>query len=108
MTLWKNGLTGVNRMTNKRAIEILRRMQEPEAWEPAITPEAFEALQMACTALKTSEKPNSSEPTAQPEIVRCGDCAWHGLRYFCHNFDCYGFDDDDFCSQGVKRRLEHD
>lgn len=43
-------------MATKRAIEILRRMQEPEAWEPAITPEAFEALQMAISALKDSEK----------------------------------------------------
>ena len=43
-------------MTIERAIKILERMQEPEAWEPQITPEAFEALQMACTALKDSEK----------------------------------------------------
>ena len=43
-------------MTIERAIKILERMQEPEAWEPQITPEAFEALQMACTALKRSEK----------------------------------------------------
>jgi len=43
-------------MTNKRAVDILERMQEPEAWEPAITPEAFEALQMAISALKRSEK----------------------------------------------------
>ena len=34
-------------MTIERAIKILERMQEPEAWEPAITPEAFEALQTA-------------------------------------------------------------
>ena len=43
-------------MTIERAIKILERMQEPEAWEPAITPEAFEALQMAISALKDSEK----------------------------------------------------
>jgi hypothetical protein len=43
-------------MTIERAIKILERMQEPEVWEPAITPEAFEALQMACTALKDSER----------------------------------------------------
>lgn len=95
-------------MTNERAIKILERMQEPEVWEPAITPAAFEALQMACTALRDSEEPNNSEPTTQPEIVRCGDCAWYGLRHFCHNYDCYGFDKDDFCSQGVRRRFEHD
>ena len=43
-------------ITVLQAIELLKRMQEPEAWEPAITPETFEALQMAISALKDSEK----------------------------------------------------
>ena len=43
-------------MTIERAIKILKRMQEPEVWEPAIAPETFEALQMAISALKDSEK----------------------------------------------------
>jgi len=38
-------------MTTKRAIDILERMQEPEAWEPQITADAFEALEMAIEAL---------------------------------------------------------
>ena len=43
-------------MTIERAIKILERMQEPEAWEPQITADAFEALQMAISALKRPEK----------------------------------------------------
>ena len=42
-------------MTIERAIEILRRMQEPEAWEPQITADAFEALEMAIEALEHSD-----------------------------------------------------
>lgn len=40
-------------MTNEKAIDLLRRMQEPEAYEPQITEEAFEALEMAIRALGT-------------------------------------------------------
>ena len=38
-------------MTNEKAIDLLRRMQEPEAYEPQITEEAFEALELAIRAL---------------------------------------------------------
>ena len=40
-------------MTNEKAVDLLRRMQEPEAYEPPITEEAFEALEMAIRALGT-------------------------------------------------------
>jgi hypothetical protein len=40
-------------MTNEKAIDLLRRMQEPEVYEPQITEEAFEALEMAIRALGT-------------------------------------------------------
>lgn len=40
-------------MTNEKAINLLRRIQEPEAYEPQITEEAFEALEMAIRALGT-------------------------------------------------------
>ena len=43
-------------ITVLQAIELLKRMQEPEAWEPQITADAFEALQMAISALKRPEK----------------------------------------------------
>lgn len=38
-------------MTKEQAVGILMNMQEPEAWEPQITKEAYEALQMAIDAL---------------------------------------------------------
>lgn len=38
-------------MKTDEAFEILRRMQEPEAWEPQISEKAFDALEMAIDAL---------------------------------------------------------
>lgn len=51
-------------MPIKDAVRILRRLQEPEAYEPQITQDAFDALEMA---IKTLE---------QPEIIRCRNCCW--------------------------------
>ena len=39
-------------MTNEQAIAILRRIQEPEVWEPRISQEGFKAIEMAVNALK--------------------------------------------------------
>ena len=39
-------------MTKAEAIAMLKRIQEPEAWEPQITQAAFEALGMAIKALE--------------------------------------------------------
>ena len=47
-------------MTNKEAIPILKRLQEPEAWEPQISRDAYEALEMAIEAL---EKEVPQQPT---------------------------------------------
>ena len=44
----------------ENAIRLLRRLQEPEAWEPKITDAAYTALQMAIDAL-------NDIPSAQPE-----------------------------------------
>ena len=40
-------------MTPRKAIEILERLQEPEPWEPQITSETWEALQMGIDALES-------------------------------------------------------
>ena len=42
-------------MEIKKAVEILKRMQEPEAWEPQIPEKTFEALDMAIIALERSD-----------------------------------------------------
>ena len=42
-------------MEIKKAVEILKRMQEPEAWEPQIPEETFEALDIAIRALEKFE-----------------------------------------------------
>ena len=39
-------------MTKAEAIAMLKRIQEPEAWEPQINQAAFEALDMAIKALE--------------------------------------------------------
>ena len=39
-------------MTKVEAIAMLKRIQEPEAWEPQITQAAYDALDMAIRALE--------------------------------------------------------
>lgn len=48
-------------MTKQDAIAILKRIQEPEAWEPQINLAAFEALEMAIAAL--------SDPVTSPLLT---------------------------------------
>ena len=43
-------------MTKAEAIAMLKRIQEPEAWEPQINQAAFEALDMAIKALEEPER----------------------------------------------------
>ena len=43
------------RMSNQDAIETLRRIQEPEEWEPQITKGAYIALDMAISALQAQD-----------------------------------------------------
>lgn len=42
-------------MTAGKAIQLLRAMQEPEAWDPQITEDAFTALDMAIDVLKKQQ-----------------------------------------------------
>lgn len=48
-------------MTNEKAIDLLRRMQEPEAYEPQITEEAFKALELAIKALGTDKNDGTTD-----------------------------------------------
>lgn len=43
-------------MENREAIEMLERFQNPEPWDPKITDRAYEALQMAISALEKQEQ----------------------------------------------------
>lgn len=43
-------------MTNREAISMLRRFQEPEPWGSPITEKAFEALEIAISALEQKER----------------------------------------------------
>ena len=43
-------------MENKEAIEMLERIQNPEPWDPQITRRAYEALDMAISALEKQEQ----------------------------------------------------
>ena len=48
---------------------MLKRIQEPEAWEPQINQAAFEALDMAIEALDCSESPNSSDTISRQAAI---------------------------------------
>jgi hypothetical protein len=45
----------MERMTNKEAIKILKRLQDPEPWEPQLNSAAYDALDMAISALEKQE-----------------------------------------------------
>ena len=60
-------------MTKAEAIAMLKRIQEPEAWEPQINQAAFEALDMAIEALDCSESPNSSDTISRQAAIDAFD-----------------------------------
>ena len=63
-------------MTPQEAIPILKRLQEPEAWEPQISRDAFEALDLAIEALeKQIPMPMTEEVDISGRPIRvCGNC----------------------------------
>ncbi len=79
-------------MTPQEAIPILERLQEPEPWEPQISRDAYEALEMAIEALeKQIPEPLMEELDISGRPIRvcgnCGDapgngefCKWCGQR----------------------------
>ena len=43
-------------------------------------------------------------PSAQPEIIRCRDCAWHNIKINqCNRQICAVMYEDDFCSHAERR-----
>ena len=60
-------------MTKAEAIAMLKRIQEPEAWEPQINQAAFEALDMAIEALsqESSEDVISRQAAIDAYIMKC-------------------------------------
>lgn len=68
-------------MNKNQAIELLERMQEPEAWEPQITKEAAEAMAMAIEALKEEEKRKETEAAlrARIEDIEIGNVRLRGI-----------------------------
>ena len=56
-------------MTNEEAVKILRRIQDPEAWEPQITRAAFEALDMAIEALGRRQAAGSGELISKQDAI---------------------------------------
>ena len=59
-------------MTGKEAIAMLKRMQEPEAWEPQINEAAFEALEMAIKALELEQRIIDNGYTGKEAEFRIG------------------------------------
>lgn len=65
-------------MTKAEAIAMLKRIQEPEAWEPQINQAAFEALDMAIKALEQqylnqTDQYNAGYNAAKREIALSGE-----------------------------------
>lgn len=63
-------------MTPQEAIPILKRLQEPEQWEPQISRDAFEALDLAIDALEKQIPMKMMEVldiSGRPIRV-CGNC----------------------------------
>lgn len=56
-------------MTNEEAVRILRRIQEPEAWEPQINGAAFEALDMAIEALGRQQAAGSKDLISRSSLL---------------------------------------
>ena len=56
-------------MTNEEAAKILRRIQEPEAWEPQINGAAFEALDMAIEALGRQQAAGSKDLISRSSLL---------------------------------------
>lgn len=56
-------------MTNEEAVKILRRIQEPEAWEPQINGAAFEALDMAIEALSRQQASGSKDIISRAQAI---------------------------------------
>lgn len=56
-------------MTNEEAAKILRRIQEPEAWEPQINGAAFEALDMAIEALGRQQAAGSKDLISRQSLL---------------------------------------
>lgn len=59
-------------MAKSKAIEILRSLQEPEAWEPQIMEDVFDALEMAIDALE--QQMDKVEPTWDNLPTECRKC----------------------------------
>lgn len=65
-------------MTPQEAIPILERLQEPEAWEPQISRDAYEALELAIEALNKEipQKPMKDVELLNESLYRlyCPTC----------------------------------
>ena len=66
-------------MTKAEAIAMLKRIQEPEAWEPQINQVAFEALDMAIEALSQESSEDvisrqAIDTDGLDEEIRCEMC----------------------------------
>ena len=63
-------------MTAQEAIDMLRRMQDPEPWEPKINQAGYEALNMAISALE-KQIPKKGRKNYKYYSAAWCDCGWY-------------------------------
>ena len=66
-------------MTKAEAIAMLKRIQEPEAWEPQINQAAFEALDMAIKALEQQPCEDTIGRQAAIDVAALSAAEWDGM-----------------------------
>ena len=66
-------------MTKAEAIAMLKRIQEPEAWEPQINQAAFEALDMAIKALEQQPCEDTIGRQAAIDAAALSAAEWDGM-----------------------------
>lgn len=83
-------------MKPQEAIPILERLQEPEAWEPQISRDAYEALELAIEALEKLKRYETEEkPEVKSEIICDPDCdgfvcSQNGIYGWCPKMERWG------------------
>ena len=94
-------------MTNIQAIDLLKDLEQSLDDYCELNDEGKTAFRMAITALELFGI-SEQLPAAQPGIIRCKDCMYHGINECFHKLGMIASMDDGFCSYAERRTDETD